>query len=633
MSGANLILPVLVPLAAGLLALVLPSREARRRLSPSMAPPTPALPGLVPGLIAIIASAAQVALAVFLFPRDASWSLPWLGFGIDLALKLSRMSAFILLAIAGFSLLVSLYATVSLGPSVKARQFFAWLLITVSLASGAALADNLVLLLVFWEGLLLTLFGMIATGAARPYGTAVKAFIIVGATDLAMMLGVMLTAKASGSLSMSAIHLPLDGIGGAAFLLLMVGAMGKAGAMPFHSWIPDAALDAPLPFMAILPAAIEKLLGIYFLARISLDLFTLTPDSWVSYVLMAAGAVTILFAVLMALVQKDYKRLLSYHAISQVGYMMLGIGTAVPIGIVGGLFHMVNHAMYKSCLFLTGGAVEKQAGTTDLSRLGGLGRRMPVTMIAFIVAAASISGVPPFNGFFSKEMVYDGALERGWVFYAAALLGSFFTAASFLKLGHAAFFGRANDEMKKVKEAPWPMLVPMIVLAGLCILFGVGNGIPLHGLVEPAVGQAVLAGESFAGFPHSVLLVVLTVVVLAAALINHAYGVRKTGRGIGAVDHIHNSAVLSPIYEVAEKGLIDPYTLGRYAVKGVARGLWGVDRAFDWVYEKLAAGAAFLLGGHLRRVHNGNPGRYLLWSLAGAAAVIIWAILLVGGAQ
>ena len=143
--------------------------------------------------------------------------------------------------------------------------------------------------------------------------------------------------------------------------------------MPFHTWIPDAAVDAPLPFMAFLPASLEKLLGIYLLARISLDMFKLSGGSWISMLLMTIGAITILLAVMMALVQKDYKRLLSYHAVSQVGYMILGIGTCLPIGIIGGLFHMINHALYKSCLFLTGGSVEKQTGTTDLAKLGGIG--------------------------------------------------------------------------------------------------------------------------------------------------------------------------------------------------------------------------------------------------------------------
>jgi formate hydrogenlyase subunit 3/multisubunit Na+/H+ antiporter MnhD subunit len=413
----------------------------------------------------------------------------------------------------------------------------------------------------------------------------------------------------------------------------MAGAMGKAGAMPFHSWIPDAAIDAPLPFMAILPASIEKLLGIYFLARISLDMYALVPGSWVSTVLMIVGGATILLAVMMALVQKDYKRLLSFHAISQVGYMILGIGTALPIGIVGGIFHMMNHAMYKSCLFLTAGAVEKQAGTTDLEQLGGLGRAMPVTAVCFLVAAASISGVPPFNGFFSKEMVYDAALESGWVYYAVALLGSFFTAASFLKLGHAAFFGPASDRTRGVREAPVAMLIPMIVLAGLCILFGLGNGIPLHGLIEPAVGPAVTAGHTFAGFPPRMLLVELTVAVILLAILNHVLGVRRTGRGLGAVDHIHHAPVLSPVYAVAEKGQLDPYTIGRHVMRGVSAGLWGVDRAIDWVYETLVVKASHGLSRAGRALHSGNVNRYVLWALAGAVILVAAAVVAFGGVR
>ena len=412
----------------------------------------------------------------------------------------------------------------------------------------------------------------------------------------------------------------------------MIGALGKAGAMPFHSWIPDAALDAPLPFMAILPASIDKLLGIYLLARISLDLFILTPGSWLSIVLMVIGALTIILAVMMALIQKDYKRLLSYHAISQVGYMVLGIGTALPIGIVGGLFHMINHAMYKSCLFLTGGAVEKQAGTTDLEKLGGLARSMPVTAVCFIVAAASISGVPPFNGFFSKEMVYHAALESGWVFYAVALLGSLFTAASFLKLGHAAFFGKRPDT-REIREAPLPMLIPMIVLAGLCILFGVANSLPLVGLIQPAVGAVVTGGRNFSGFPASPLLVGLTAAALLLAILNHWYGVRRTGRGLGAADHIHHAVILGSVYSVAERGRLDPYFIGRWFVKGAAIGLWGIDRAIDWVYDTLVVKTAQGVSRLGRLAHNGSVNRYILWSLAGAAAVVITAAFLFGGTR
>ena len=610
-----LILPIALPAAAGIVALCAVGKI--RWIAP---------------LVAVLASAAQVAVAVLLFPTDSIFTLPWLGYGLELSLKLSRMSAFIVLAISGFLFLVALYSASSMARDAATRRFFAWMLLTGALGTGVALADNLVLLLVFGEGLLLTLFGMISSGARRPYKTAIKAVIIVGTTDLCMMLGVMLTGHLAGTFSLSGIRLPVDGVGGVAFILLMIGALGKAGAMPFHSWIPDAALDAPLPFMAILPASIDKLLGIYLLARISLDLFILTPGSWLSIVLMVIGALTIILAVMMALVQKDYKRLLSYHAISQVGYMVLGIGTALPIGIVGGIFHMINHAMYKSCLFLTGGAVEKQAGTTDLEKLGGLARGMPVTVVCFIVAAASISGVPPFNGFFSKEMVYDAALESGWVFYAVALLGSFFTAASFLKLGHAAFFGKRSDT-REIREAPLPMLIPMIVLAGLCILFGVANSLPLAGLIQPAVGAAVTGGKSFAGFPASSLLVELTAAALLLALLNHWYGVRKTGRGLGAVDHVHHAIFLSPVYTVAEKGQLDPYFIGRRVVQGLALGLWGIDRAIDWVYGTLIVKAAQGVSRLGRLAHNGSVNRYILWSIVGAAAVVITAAFLFGGSR
>ncbi len=632
MNPALLILPIALPAAGGLLTLALPSRRGAGNVRA----------GRLPGALAAFFGAAQLALAIRLFPADLSFRLPWLGYGIELALRLSRFSAFILLAIGGFTFLVALYAGVFMRRAPSGRPFAAWLLFTAALAGGAVLADNLVLLLVFWEGLLLTQFGMIAAGGNRSPRTAIKAFVIVGFTDLCLMLGVMLTGRLAGTLSISAIRLPLDGLGSAAFLLLFVGAMGKAGAMPFHSWIPDAAADAPLPFMAFLPGALEKLLGVYLLARICLDLFRLSPEGWVSTVLMSVGAVTILLAVLMALVQTDFKRLLAYHAISQFGYMILGIGTALPVGIIGGLFHMINNALYKSCLFLSAGSVERQAGTTDLNRLGGLGRAMPLTTTAFVVAALSISGVPPFNGFFSKELVYDGALERGWIFYAAALLGSFFTAASFLKLGHAAFFGRPaaggdpSSGGRQAREAPWPMLLPMLVLAGVCILFGLADWIPVGRLIQPAVGAALAGtaeadGRSFAGWPAKPLLAALTAAALALAALNHWYGVRRTGRGAGAVEHIHHAPVLSAVYRLAERGRLDPYWIGGRAVKAAALALWGIDRAVDWVHMTLASGAALGLSGFLRRLHNGRVNRYLLWSIAGAIAVVLSAVALLGG--
>ena len=623
MTQWALLLAIVVPAAAGLLTLILPRRRAP----------------WAPAALAALACAFELAVAIHVFPKDFAFSWSWMGFGVSFALRLSRLSAFALLGIATFSFLVTIYSAASMAKAPASRRYHAWVVFTVAFSAGAVLADNLVLLLVFWGGLLLTLFAMIASGKTRPFATAIKAFVIVGLTDLALMFGVMLYGRLAGTLSMSAIHLPLNGLGSVAFLLLLIGAMGKAGAMPFHSWIPDAAIDAPTPFMALLPGSLEKILGIYFLARVSLDLFILRPESWVSPVMMWIGAVTILLAVMMALVQKDYKKLLAYHAISQVGYMILGIGTALPVGIVGGLFHMVNNAIYKSSLFLSAGAVEKEAGTTDLRELGGLGRAMPVTMVCFLVAAASISGVPPFNGFFSKELVYDGALERGWIFYAIALAGSFFTAASFLKLGHAAFFGKPANEKRPlketVKEAPWPMLVPMIVLAGLCILFGVANALPLEHLIQPALGPAMEGahGGTFAGFPTNMMLVALTGAVLLLAVLNHALGVRRTGRGLGAVDHIYHAPGLASIYHIQATGALDPYRWLNGLAGALARVLFWIDRAIDWVYQTLAAKTALAASWVLRRFHSGNVNRYILWALAGALAIVLTVLAVVGGVR
>ena len=604
-----LLLPIAIPLIAGVIALLIPKRF-----------------NVLTGIVSVLATAINLFVIISLFKTNLNFSLPWVGMGLEFSLKLYNFSSFIILATAGFGFLIVLYSLVFMKEKKFLNQFYAYFLLTLAFAIGAVLSDNLVIMFFFWEASLLTLFGMIAIGNKNAFKTATKAFIIVGITDLCMMFGIILTGHLAGTLAISKISLPLNTLGSIAFIFLMIGAISKAGSMPFHSWIPDAAVDAPLPFMALLPAALEKLLGIYFLTRISMDMFQLTCGSWVSMTLMIIGAITIIFAVMMALVQSDYKRLLSYHAISQVGYMILGIGTALPVGIIGGLFHMINNALYKSCLFLTGGSVEKQTGTTNLEKLGGLARKMPITFICFIITAASISGVPPFNGFFSKELVYDAALERNVIFYIAAVLGSFFTAASFLKLGHAAFLGKVSDENKNVKEVSFLMLAPMIVIASLCVIFGIFNFIPIKILIQPILGDARLNGHSFAGFPSNINLVIITLIVLAAALINHLLGVKSKGSGLKAVDHIHYAPVLAGIYRKAEKRFFDPYDIGLKIAFGFSNiGYW-VDRRIDWLYEIFTVRTVSFFTNRIKSMHSGNYSVYLGWSLIGLVLVVIFLI-------
>jgi NADH-quinone oxidoreductase subunit L len=602
MTNNSLLLPIVIPLIAGLL--VLPIR--RRFIG-------------VREAISLLGTFLNLFIVTILFKHDLSYSIPWAGFGMEFILRLYHFSSFILLATAVFAFLFILYCCSFMRDKNYLNQFYFYLLASVAMVNGAVLADNLVLMLFFWEGLLLTAFGLIALGGKEAFKTATKAFIIVGVSDLCLMAGIGLTGCLAHTLIMSRISLSASMLGNVAFLFMMIGAISKAGAMPFHSWIPDAAIDAPLPFMAFLPASLEKLLGIYMLARISLDMFKLSQSSWLSILLMIIGALTIVLAVMMALIQKDYKKLLSYHAISQVGYMVLGIGTCLPVGIIGGIFHMINHSLYKSCLFLTGGSVEKQAGTTNLEKLGGLWLKMPVTFACFFVAAASISGVPPFNGFFSKEMVYRGALERGTIFYLAAIIGSFLTAASFLKLGHAAFLGKFGVASKGVKEASWSMLVPMIVIASICVFFGVYNRFPLSNFIEPVLGGQMPAGHGSAGK----VLVVITVLVLAAALVHHLLAARIIGSGYKALNHIRNAPILSGIYNSAEKRFFDPYDIVLKIINGVSKVLLLADRIIDKLYDSVSVRSAYMLGNGIRAAHTGNHSLYVVWSLVGAILALI----------
>ncbi len=566
----------------------------------------------------LLGFAGNLVITILAAGKELAFERPFAGFGITFSLKMDHFSGYILISAAAITFLVALYSAVFMKGRPFAKLFFTCMLFTITLVNGAVLANNLAVMLFFWEGILGTLFVLIMAGGKKAYKTSVKAVVIAGVTDLAMMLGIGLTGYLAKTLTMDQIRLPITGWGTLAFLLMMAGAISKAGSMPFHTWIPDAADDAPLPFMAFLPGVLEKLLGIYLLVRVTKDLFIFTHGSFMSALLMIIGAGTVICAVMMALVQKDFKRLLSYHAVSQVGYMILGIGTALPVGIVGGLFHMLNHAVYKCCLFLTAGAVEKQTGTTDLKALGGLGRKMPVTFVSFIIAAASIAGFPLTNGFFSKELIFDAALESNVLLYIAAAAGAFFTAVSFLKLGHAAFLGKPAKGMEKVKEAPLFMLVPMVLLALACLALGFGNGYMVKHVIAPILGEAAEAGG------HSNwLLVGISAATLLLAAFDHYRGFKRTGAGLSSADHYHDAPVLRQAYHMAQKKLFDPYYVVGLAVKGYAflslRINDGISRFYDVGMVSLTGFFASLVG----KAHNGSQARYVIWLLAGCAVTAV----------
>ncbi len=369
---------------------------------------------------------------------------------------------------------------------------------------GAVLSDNLLLFLIFWGMLGITLYKLIPGRDEKSSAAAKKTLILIGASDTIMIVGIALIWRLTDSLSINSISLGTDNIlTVSAFLALLVGSFTKAGAFPFHSWVPDYSETAPASSSALLPASLDKLLGIYFLARLTTNLFVMSQG--IKLLLLIIGVVSIITAVMMALMQHDSKRLLGYHAVSQVGYMILGFGLGSVIGVAAGLFHMINNAIYKSGLFLSTGAVERQTGKSDISELGGLSKAMPITFFASLIFAMSISGVPPFNGFASKWMIYQGIIDFGagegiasslWIVWLGlAVLGSALTLASFIKFIGGIFLGREEPAFSKIKEVPILMWLPMAVLALFCIVFGVfATGWIVPKLFMPVTGAFTFSG-------------------------------------------------------------------------------------------------------------------------------------------
>ena len=542
--------------------------------------------------------------------------------------RFDRLSIFVGIFIVFFSLLIILYSFRFMRRRRGLIRYYLYILLTLITSLGVVFSNNLILFMVFWGFLGLLLYLLVSFGQKENTpATAKKAFIIIGGTDALMLLGVAFIWYLTGSFQIDKISVALNTkVAVWAYLCFAAGAFAKAGAMPFHTWIPDTAQDAPAPVAAFLPASLDKLLGIYFLARISLDMFVMSAA--MNTVLMIAGSFTIIAAVMMALIQHDLKRLLGYHAVSQVGYMVLGIGTGNPIGIAGGLFHMLNNAIYKSCLFLGAGAVEQKAKTTDLEKLGGLAKVMPVTFVTFLVASLAISGVPPFNGFVSKWMIYQGIIETAkqggglWIIWlVAALFGSALTLASFMKLVHAVFLGQPSslklESGSRKQEVSFTMWIPTVILAGLCIIFGVfAYNWPLKMFILPSISQEV----KFLGLWNASLATVLIGAgIIIGGIIYFLGTITKTREaeifvggeilkehpdmrisGTEFYNTIRSLGVLKTIYKLAERKVFDIYDVGTKVI--------------------------FRFNKVLRYIHNGILSTYLSWCLLGMG--ILFYILL-----
>jgi len=487
--------------------------------------------------IALVISAIAFVLGILIFAGvgggEYSHSLLSLGeFNLDIHFKAQPLRSFMLLFAMGFGLLINIYALRGSTDVSRSNLFYGSILLTIGSSAGILLSEHLILLIIFWEIVTAGLYLLVSTGGRGSNFAATKSFAMIGASDAAFMFGVFLIWGLSGTFLISDITLyTSSALPIIAFVMLMIAALTKAGALPLHTWIPTSGENAPTTVMALLPAAIDKLLGIYLLVIIVNQLFVLQSGA-LSFILALIGSATIVIAVMIAMVQHNLKKLLSYHAISQVGYMVLGIATMTPVGIAGGVFHMLNNSIYKCCLFLSGGSAQRQAGTPELDELGGLGKKMPITFITCLIAALSISGIPPFNGFVSKWMVYQGVIKMGneqlgvaagfWpLWLVAAMFGSALTLASFVKLTHSLFLSRLPEKLKDITEAPLTMTVPMIILAGLCVFFGVFYYVPLNYFIYPALNSLgiEMEGAIFGTWASGLATIFIVIGILLGLLI------------------------------------------------------------------------------------------------------------------
>ncbi len=414
---------------------------------------------------------------------------------VTFGLRLQVDGLSIVIALVGFLLwlAVSIYSITYIKTDLI--RYYSLLLILLGAIQGTVLAKDLISFYVFIEMTTVATYLLIihkrsvdALQAGYKYilMTLVGAFLI--------FLSIILVYVDTGSYEV--IVVTKSG-GFIAAVLFLLGCFVKAGVVPLHTWLPDAHPAAPSPVSAFLSGMMIKI-GAYGIIRfifpiLNFDLPATNFGEILSSLIMSIGVASMLIGVLLALAQTDVKRLLAYHSISQMGYILLGIGLGTKLGLAGGLYHLVNHAMFKGLLFLCMGAVTYSTGTRKLNNLGGLWKRMPITTFTCIIAALAISGIPPFNGFASKTVLAEAVANYNFMLKFVMMVTAALTFASFLKLIGYTFFGEPQKQLITVKEVPLPMLLPMIVLAILCVFLGINAQFVLNrfivfamtGLVQP----------------------------------------------------------------------------------------------------------------------------------------------------
>ena len=434
------------------------------------------------GSVALAFVAAVVAFAAMLSESPShrshvSTAWTWLSAGnlnFGLSILVDQLSVFMMLIVSGVGGLIVLYSIGYMRGDDEERRYFAYMAFFVFSMLLLVEGGNLLLLLAGWGLVGLSSYLLIGFWHERPSAVAAakKAFVMNAVGDATFALALFLLIQQTGTLDYSAVFSKAQGLSQTVLILVALGLLGgavaKSAQLPLHTWLPDA-MEGPTPVSALIHAATMVTAGVYLIARTS-PLFELA--STVQDTAAALGAVTLVFAGLVALVQTDIKRVIAYSTMSQIGYMFVAVG----IGAYAiGMFHLLTHAFFKALLFLAAGLIiHALIDEQDIRRMGGLGRLMPKTYVAFLVGGLALVGIPPFSGFFSKDPIIASELARGgwfgYTLYALDLFGTFLTGLYTFRLVFRVFGGEPSEFVREnlhrePGEGPLVMLLPVGVLA------------------------------------------------------------------------------------------------------------------------------------------------------------------------
>jgi NADH-quinone oxidoreductase subunit L len=438
--------------------------------------------------ISILAVFASFVVSLLIFMErvggsieDYTWNkLAWIkigDFSLSMGFEITNLNALMLVIVTLVSLLVNLYSKGYMHGDERINVFFSYIALFTFSMLGLIISENIVELYIFWELVGVCSFLLVGFWYFKPEARAAakKAFIVTRIGDVGLFIAILLLfwAMPNHALDFTSIHnafttgkIPGDVTTWIA-ILIFIGAMGKSGQFPLHTWLPDA-MEGPTPISALIHAATMVAAGVYLVAR-TFDIFVASPTALT--VVAVIGAFTAIFAATIGVAQNDIKRILAYSTVSQLGYMMMALGIGTTVAYTAGIFHLFTHAFFKALLFLGAGSVIHAVHTQDVNEMGGLASKMKVTTWTFAIGTLALSGIFPLSGFWSKDAILAEAYGHHMGLFWVGLIGAFFTAFYMSRLFFLVFTGKPRHHAAP-HESPASMTIPLVVLAVLAVVAG-----------------------------------------------------------------------------------------------------------------------------------------------------------------